>query len=208
MALAIPEFLPVLQTPLKRFILTPLTGAHHPALASILLDERLWEKGYGDGEWRPSQPSETDSFIASAFTPYKVFAVMTNPDYFGSSFLVGTTGITQIVQDDARIRIGRTLLSPDIWGTGANHEIKVALLTWLFENGTERLECLVDGENTQSSSSLLRFGFLHEGLMRKYSKRLDGTWKDISLYSMLSEEWPDVYRKNISRIRATSSAVI
>lgn len=205
MALTIPKSLPVLQTPLNRFVLTPLTDNHHPALASILLDERLWEKGYGDGEWRPSQPFETDSFIASSFTPYKVFAVMTNPDYFGSSFLVGTTGITQIVQSDARVRMGRTLLSPDIWGKGANHEIKLAVLTWLFENGTERLECLVDGKNTQSSSSLLKFGFSHEGLMRKYSKRLDGTWKDISLYSLLSEEWPDVSQRNISRIQIPSA---
>lgn len=200
MALAIPESLPLLETPLKRFVLIPLAELHHQELTAILLDERLWQQGYGDGEWRPELESEVPQYIAAAFAPYQVFAVMTNPEYFGECRLAGTTGITQIVPGDARIRMGRTLLSPDLWGIGANHEIKIAFLTWLFEHGTERLECLVDSRNVASSSSLLKFGFTHEGLMRKFSQRIDGTWKDISLYSLLSEEWEQVYDSNMTRL--------
>jgi len=200
MALTLPLSLPVLETESKRFILTPLTEEHHPELGAILLDERLWTQGYGDGEWRPSSLAEVPQYIASSFTPYQVFAVTTNPEHFGESRLIGTTGITQVVIGDARVRMGRTLLAPDFWGQGVNHEIKLTLLKWLFESGTERLECLVDSKNVPSAKSLLKFGFLHEGMMRKFSQRMDGTWKDISLYSLLSEEWTAVYARHANPV--------
>jgi RimJ/RimL family protein N-acetyltransferase len=202
MVFSLPTSLPSLETPLGRFMLIPMGKEHHPELGDILLDERLWVNGYGDGEWRPESFSEMPKYIESAFNPYQVFAVMKNPEYFGHSGLAGTTGITQIVPGDARVRIGRTLLSPDLWGAGVNHEIKVTLLTWIFSHGIERVECLVDGRNVPSSNSLMKFGFSHEGLMRKYSQRMDGTWKDISLYSILSEEWPGIQERNINRLNS------
>lgn len=53
-----------------------------------------------------------------------------------------------------------------------------------------RVECDVDPRNRRSLSSLKRFGFTVEGTRRRSSRRNDGSWRDIVVLSLLTEEWP------------------
>jgi RimJ/RimL family protein N-acetyltransferase len=50
----------------------------------------------------------------------------------------------------------------------------------------------VDPRNHRSLTSLTRFGFTVEGTRRRSSQRVDGTWRDIVILSLLQEEWPEV----------------
>jgi RimJ/RimL family protein N-acetyltransferase len=89
-----------------------------------------------------------------------------------------------------RVKIGRTIISPAFWGMTANHEVELALLDWVFSRGARRVECDVDPQNHRSISSLKRFGFTVEGTRRRSSQRIDGSWRDIIVLSLLAEEWP------------------
>jgi RimJ/RimL family protein N-acetyltransferase len=71
----------------------------------------------------------------------------------------------------------------------ANLEVKLALLDWVFSHGAGRVECDVDPRNHRSMSSLRRFGFTVEGTRRRSSQRIDGSWRDIVVLSLLTEEW-------------------
>jgi RimJ/RimL family protein N-acetyltransferase len=82
-------------------------------------------------------------------------------------------------------------MNPAFWGAGTNHEVKIAVYDWLFSLGAGRLECDVNPQNERSLRSLTRFGFTVEGTRRRSSPRVDGTWRDIVVLSLLVEEWPE-----------------
>jgi len=61
---------------------------------------------------------------------------------------VGTTGITESRARTERAKFSRTVISPAFWGVKANHEVKAALLDWLFARGAGRVLCDVDHQTT------------------------------------------------------------
>jgi RimJ/RimL family protein N-acetyltransferase len=87
----------------------------------------------------------------------------------------------------------------------ANHEVKTALLDWLFARGAGRIECDVDPRNHRSLTSLTRFGFTVEGTRRRSSQRVDGSWRDIVILSLLVEEWPDVHKRALGSLEGQIS---
>lgn len=188
--LRLPDTLPTLATSTGRFTLTPFTPLDVEPLARVLGNDEVWAQGFGDGQSRPSSPEETVSYIHQRFSGLPIFAV-----YYtglpGGPLFAGTTGLTEIAAQYDRVKVGRTVINPAFWGTGANHEVKTALFDWLFSMGAGRLECDVDPRNERSIRSLVRFGFTVEGTRRRSSQRADGTWRDIVVLSLLLEEWPE-----------------
>jgi RimJ/RimL family protein N-acetyltransferase len=119
----------------------------------------------------------------------------------GYQAFVGTTGLMEIQADVERVKIGRTVLDPRVWGSRANHEVKIALMDWLFSCGAGRIECDVDPRNQRSLRSLTRFGFTIEGIRRRSSPRADGSWRDIVVLSLLVEEWPQARAQAVAALR-------
>ena len=59
-----------------------------------------------------------------------------------------------------------------------------------FESmGFERIEALVDVENIASKKLLAAAGYTLEGVLRKKSRRYDGSQTDMALYSVIRDEW-------------------
>lgn len=181
--------LPVLRSELGGIQLRPYTPDDHLAIAQILLDNRTWGRGFGESSARI--PADIHDALALATERVQdvvaVFAVEGASTMPGTT--IGTTGITLWDQDKETVKIGRTLLSPDVWGQGFNHELKVMVLDWIFSQGIGRVECDVAPTNINSMRSLERFGFTFEGVRRRSVKRTDGTWRDTSIFSMLEDEW-------------------
>lgn len=62
-----------------------------------------------------------------------------------------------------------------------------------FESmGFERIEALVDVENQASRKLLHAAGYSLEGILRKKSRRFDGSQIDMALFSALREEWQEI----------------
>lgn len=188
--LHLPDTLPALTTPTGRFTLTAFTALHVEPLACILANDEIWAQGFGDGDHRPANLDEINAYIHRRFISLPIFAI-----YYtglpGGPLFVGTTGLTEVTEQYNRVKVGRTVINPAFWGAGTNHEVKTAVYDWLFSLGAGRLECDVDPRNERSLRSLARFGFTVEGTRRRSSPRVDGTWRDIVVLSLLVEEWPE-----------------
>lgn len=190
MPLVIPSVLPTLTTLTERFTLEPLGPEHYEGLAAILAEDAIWTQGFGADAQRPLSRWECFSFIDSFIRAdgRAIFAIVSA----GAREVVGTTGIARATPENERVQIGRTLIAPAWWGQRVNHETKVTFIDWLFECGAGRIECDVDTLNHRSEQSLLAFGFTAEGVRRRSSQRWDGTWRDITVFSIIREEWEDV----------------
>lgn len=201
MALLLPDTLPTLQTATGRFALAPFTPLDVEPLAQLLARDEIWSQGFSDSEARPAGPDELTTFVERRFSGLPVFSVYLTGAY-GQSMFVGTTGITDHEPETERVKIGRTVLTPDLWGAKANHEVKVALLDWLFSCGAGRIECDVDSRNQRSLSSLARFGFTIEGTRRRSSRNVDGLWRDFVILSLLTEEWAELRGRALASLAA------
>jgi N-acetyltransferase len=83
-----------------------------------------------------------------------------------------------------------TLLMPAFWGSGANTEAKLLLMTRAFEVlGAVRVQFTVETGNARSMAALEKFA-VREAILRKLF-----AGKDIAIYSVIAEEWLDVKSK-------------
>jgi N-acetyltransferase len=83
-----------------------------------------------------------------------------------------------------------TLLMPAFWGSGANTEAKLLLLTRAFDAlGASRVQFTVETGNVRSIAALEKFA-VREAILRKLF-----AGKDIAIYSVISDEWLDAKRK-------------
>jgi ribosomal-protein-alanine N-acetyltransferase len=78
----------------------------------------------------------------------------------------------------------------DVRGKGIGTTAARMLTNFGFESmGFERVEALVDVENVASKKLLLAAGYSLEGILRKKSRRYDGSHIDMALYSVIRDEW-------------------
>ena len=84
-------------------------------------------------------------------------------------------------------------ISADARGKGIGTTAARLLTNFGFESmGFERVEALVDVENLASKKLLLSAGYSLEGILRKKSRRYDGSQIDMALFSAIRDEWPEI----------------
>jgi N-acetyltransferase len=89
-----------------------------------------------------------------------------------------------------------TLLMPAFWGSGANTEAKLLLMSRAFEVlAASRVQFSVQADNARSMAALEKFA-VREAILRKHF-----AGKDIAIYSVISDEWLDVKQKLEARIK-------
>ena len=80
---------------------------------------------------------------------------------------------------DARLEIGLTAYRPQVWASVVNPECKLLLLGLAFEAlGAGRVQLKTDVRNERSQRAIARLGARHEGTLRRYQRRADGTVRD------------------------------
>ena len=85
--------------------------------------------------------------------------------------------------------IGYWLCAP-MRGKGIGSTATKMLTQYGFESiGFERIEAIVNVENEASRNLLLASGYTLEGIMRKKSRKEDGTQKDMALYAAIRDNW-------------------
>jgi RimJ/RimL family protein N-acetyltransferase len=107
--------------------------------------------------------------------------------------LVGTSSLLESDVYNESIHLGATLYGSRWWGTPVNAEAKLLLLGHCFDDlGYGRVKIQTDRLNTRSQAAIAKLGAQREGVLRRHSKREDGTFRDVVVFSVLSDEWPSV----------------
>lgn len=171
------------------------------ALAVLLRDPLGFDGAYPFE--RPHESvSETEAFlrrrIDGGALPYVIRLLKPGAD----PAVVGTTSFSEIDVTNEKLQVGTTFISPDHWATGVNPEAKRLMLGHAFDEcGFGRVKLQADARNTRSCDAIARLGAKLEGVLRRDIRRLDGSWRDTVVYSILADEWPDVRDGLDARVR-------
>lgn len=168
-------------------------AADAPALYAALDDDRVWRHLAG----RPS----TSAALLQDLTARGELAGWQQWLVTRGGEVVGMTSYLDVVPGDARLEIGMTAYAPRVWGTTVNPEVKLLLLEHAFEVlGAGRVQLKTDVRNTRSQQAIARLGARHEGVLRRYQRRDDGTVRDTVLFAVTAEDWPGVCRGLLDRL--------
>jgi N-acetyltransferase len=122
---------------------------------------------------------------------------------FPAGRVVGTASYLDVSVPDARLEVGATAYTPALWGSPVNPETKLLLLGHAFEKlRVGRVQLKTDVRNVRSKRAIERLGARHEGTLRRYQRRADGSLRDTVMFSVTAEEWPQVRRGLQERLAA------
>lgn len=173
----------------KRAELVPLEVAHIPALYAAGNNPDIWH-------YLPMTVNTLDDMrdLVHAFLenqqkgrslPFTIIDQESNQ-------VVGSTRFHNISHDNWSIEIGKTWLSPTVWGTHLNTECKYLLMRHCFETlHTIRVQLKTDVRNIRSQRAIERIGGVREGVLRNHWIQPDGYKRSSVYYSILLEEWPE-----------------
>lgn len=172
--------------------LEPLTEEHVGALEAAAADGALWEL------WFTSVPGpgEASAYVALAFQgqrdgqrlPWAVRDLT-------SGRIVGSTSYHDIVPAIDRVEIGWTWYARSAQRSHVNIACKLLLLAHAFDTlGCRVVGLRTDSFNLASQRAIEAIGAKKDGVIRRHQARRDGSARDTVMYSILSEEWPDVRR--------------
>jgi len=168
------------------------------ALYHLAQEKKIWEfclEDYGDPV-RFNKEIFSDAFVEKANGRQYPFAIWHIPD----QKIIGTTRFIDINPVRKKLEIGQTWIHSDYWGTGANLECKLLLLTYCFEVlGTIRVQLWANVKNLRSRKAIEKIGGKFEGIIRNISLTDNGTRLNGALYSIIDSEWDDV-KLNLTRL--------
>ncbi len=182
-----------------------LTDADLPELSPVLSDPGIYADGYVMHR-RPASAVDAVRLARARFladqgqadgngrgrTAYAV-RLAADGDLGPAGTLVGTSSLLEAHLGNDSIHLGSTLYGRRWWGTSVNPEAKLLLLTHCFEDcGYGRVKIQTDALNTRSQAAIARLGAQREGVLRRDTRREDGTFRDTVVFSILIDEWPAV----------------
>jgi len=116
--------------------------------------------------------------------------------------IVGSTSYLNADEENRRVEIGFTWLTPAWQRSGVNTEAKLLMLRHAFGTlGCERVELKTDAMNVRSRTAIARLGAREEGTLRHHMIRPDGSFRDSVYFSIVREEWPAVEARLVRFLR-------
>lgn len=107
--------------------------------------------------------------------------------------VLGSSSYLNYRAADDVVEIGFTWLNPEAWGTGANTEAKLLMMTHAFETlGCARVEFKTDARNERSRAALAALPAKFEGILRNHMVVFGVGRRDSAYYSVIDKEWPEV----------------
>ena len=187
-------------TPLEGYgvRLEPLVREHEAPLCAAVRDGRLWDLWFTAAPDPDHIRSYVDTALAGQANGHMLpWAVRE----LRSGEIAGSTRYHDIVASIDRVEIGYTWYARRWQRTHVNTACKLLL----FAHAFERLGCRVvglrtDNFNFASQRAIEALGAKKDGVIRRHQARRDGSVRDSVMYSVLSEEWPDVKRHLLLRL--------
>lgn len=191
----------VTELPGRRVVLRPLAATDAAGLFAALDDERVWAAGYGGGPaGRPVDVAGMQALVDAALAaqreglrrPY-VVALAAGSTLGPAGTVVGTSSLGDWDLVNERVHLGWTAYGPRWWATAVNPECKLLMLGHAFDDCRfGRVKIQTDGLNQRSQAAIARLGATREGVLRRHTRRADGSFRDTVVFSVLREEWPAV----------------
>lgn len=180
-----------------------LAAVHKPELLKICQDEQIWRylTSYG------GTADAMDAYLETALREYSSgtavpFVIRTA----SCGRIVGMTRLKNISREHKSAVVG-SWLAKCAWGTGANTESKLLVLTYAFEvMRCIRVEFHTDFRNIRSRSALAKIGAHEEGTLRSCHVTRDGSRRDTVVFSILDVEWAEAKNKMIQRLEMQTQA--
>ncbi len=120
--------------------------------------------------------------------------------------LVAGTSYCDIRAEHRGLEIGWTWITPRLRGTSVNPRMKRMLLAHVFETDlfpagpAIRVMLKTHHLNLRSQAAIRKLGAKHEGTLRNHVIMPDGSVRHTVVYSITSDEWPDVKRRLDTRL--------
>jgi N-acetyltransferase len=178
--------------------LEPLTDAHEPELSKICQDEQIWRflTSYAGtpGSMHHYVQASLRDYISGSALPFVIRAT-------SDGALIGMTRLKNVSREHRSAVVG-SWLAPSAWGSGANTESKLLLLTHAFEAlRCIRIEFHTDSRNVRSRMALAKMGAREEGTLRSCHITRDGSRRDTVVFSILDMEWFEIRHKLLTRLQ-------
>jgi len=170
--------------------LEPLSAAHVPELAETVKDGELWNLWYTRIPTPDSMAAEVESRLqqqaAGSMAPWAIRRLDTGA-------LCGMTTYMNIRAEHRRVEIGSTWLAASAQRTLINAEAKYLLLSRAFDE----LDCIAvefrtHWHNHASRAAIARLGAKQDGVLRSNELWVDGSRRDVVVFSILEGEWSSV----------------
>jgi N-acetyltransferase len=179
--------------------LEPMRPSHARALLEAGHDEAIWT-------WMPARPvtsEQMDRWLEKAMEaesqgreyPFVVVRLEDNR-------VIGSTRYLDVQEADRNVEIGWTWYTPDAWGGVVNPEAKYLLMQHAFDDWRAvRVALKTDIKNLRSQAAIKKLGARYEGTLRNQRIRLDGSYRDTVIFSVIESEWPQVKARLEQRLR-------
>ncbi len=175
-------------------------------LFAVCSDPECFRHGYAMATPHRS-PRDTEAFIEAAVaaraagrTAYTI-RLVADSDLGAAGTIVGTSSLGDVDTARQHVHLGWTMYGSRWWGTIVNPETKLLMLTHAFETcGFGRVRIQTDVINERSRAAIEKLGATFEGVMRRDRPRVDGSWRDTAVYSILVDEWPLVRAGLLQRL--------
>jgi RimJ/RimL family protein N-acetyltransferase len=179
--------------------LEPMRPSHAQALLDAGRDDAIWS-------WmpaRPVTPETMDGWLEKAMEaesqgreyPFVIVRLEDNR-------VIGSTRYLDVQEADRNVEIGWTWYTPDVWGGVVNPEAKYLLMRHAFDDWRAiRVALKTDINNLHSQAAIKKLGARYEGTLRNQRIRLDGSYRDTVIFSVIESEWPAVKSGLEERLR-------
>jgi RimJ/RimL family protein N-acetyltransferase len=158
---------------------------------AALDDERVWAGGYGGGP--AARPQGAEDWVARMQRADAESRVMYTVRSLTDGRIVGTSSLGEVDLANERVHLGWTAYSPPVWSSVVNPECKLLMLGHAFEDcGFGRVKIQTDLINTRSQAAIAKLGAVREGVLRRHMRRADGSWRDTVVFSIITDDWPQV----------------
>lgn len=168
--------------------LEPLSERHIDELIRSGADPDIWTHLPFDGSNAEKLRRELGTAILNRINgsqyPFTIIAQK-------SGRILGATRLFDIFPEHKKLEIGWTWYHPDAWGKGYNIEVKLLLLSYLFDQlGVNRVQLKTRDTNLRSRSAIEKIGGVYEGTLRSDRIMPDTSVRDTMVYSIIRPEWP------------------
>jgi N-acetyltransferase len=195
----VPATAPTGQPLLGRTVrLDPVQPADAEGLHAVYTDPAVYTQGYIMRP-PPSDLAETRARVADDVAAREAGRTAYTVRLAGDGALgaagtvVGTSSLGDLDLRNERAHLGWTLYGSRWWGSQVNPEAKLLLLGHAFDDcGFGRVKLQTDAVNQRSQAAIAKLGATREGVLRRHTRRADGTFRDTVVFSILRDEWPAV----------------